>query len=327
MRGQVPLVAPQLGQFERNFWQSSVILWFERGRQGEKKLEDEKKKEDEIGKERESWLDRLNKKSWLGVSGWILAVLGFILSIYFYVASIREPNLTYAINPTKAIVVQTGQASQLTTLYKGKPVNSDITAVQIVVWNAGKQAIKHENILKPLIFQMPTGVPILETRIRKSTRDVIGMSLDSSGTTQSQLKVDWRILEQNDAVIIQIVYAGKPEIKISANATIEGQGHLNQIEFQGDPKKTKNELEGRNQVIAKIVVSFMVLWILYYIGIRFVDKSVIENNILPDELRRLRKFFAGLFAMSLAFGCVVGFLAWMIPSFVQSSAMQPPLTF
>lgn len=81
-------------------------------------------------------------------------------------------------------------------------------------------------MLRPLVIQTENSVPILEVKIRKMTRDVVGLRLDESQCKQGQLSVSWDILEKNDGGIVQIIYAGSPDINITAQATLEGQKNI-----------------------------------------------------------------------------------------------------
>jgi hypothetical protein len=43
--------------------------------------------------------------------------------------------------------------------------------------------------------------------------------------------VSWDILEQNEGGIVQLIIAGKPDVTISAQATVEGQGAIREVAF------------------------------------------------------------------------------------------------
>ena len=65
--------------------------------------------------------------------------------------------------------------------------------------------------------------PILEATIRKSNREEVQFKLDDSHYPSGQLPMNWKILEHNDGVIIQVVYIGTENEEFRLIGTIEGQ--------------------------------------------------------------------------------------------------------
>jgi hypothetical protein len=81
-------------------------------------------------------------------------------------------------------------------------------------------------MLRPLIIETADQVPILEATIQMTTHDVIGLKLDASQCDQGRLDVSWEILEERDGGIVQMIYAGSPDLKITAQAISEGQRRI-----------------------------------------------------------------------------------------------------
>lgn len=156
-------------------------------------------------------------------------MLSLALSVYFYVASKQEPELAYYANPVQAVVVKVGQASRLAVQFDGKPIGSDITTVQVAIWNGGSRAIKKDSILKPIVVSVSGGLPILEATIRKTTREVVGLSLQEGELAKGRLGVSWNILEHDDGAVIQIVYAGQPGAGVHLDGIIEGQSNITEL--------------------------------------------------------------------------------------------------
>jgi hypothetical protein len=95
-----------------------------------------------------SFLSRLFSNPIFGIAASLASVLGLILSIYFYVQSTRKRDLVYLVNPVQAVVVKTGEATNLHVLYGDRELKSDVTAAQIALWNQGNESIRPENILE-----------------------------------------------------------------------------------------------------------------------------------------------------------------------------------
>jgi hypothetical protein len=173
---------------------------------------------------------------------WVAGVLGLILSVYFYIQSEKKRDLAYYVNPAQAVVVQTGESSNLHVFFgnhePSHELTSDVTAAQIAIWNEGNESIRPDNVLRQVVIRTIPSVPILETSIRKKSRDVVNVTLDQSHLNDGVVGIQWNILEQNDEAIIQIVYAGRPPInQIQVSGVIEGQGNIRQLR---DVQQTKN---------------------------------------------------------------------------------------
>lgn len=173
----------------------------------------------------------------------IVGLIGLPLSFYFYYASKESPQLTYYAHPAKAAIVRVGEASRLSTTFDNKPIETDITAAQVAIWNEGGRAIKREQVLKPVVIFTENGAPILEATIRKSSREVTHLALNTEELQKGRVTVLWDILEQNDGGVIQLIYAGNPDVRISAEGVIEGQPQIERLEFAGRIKSPSEQYE------------------------------------------------------------------------------------
>jgi hypothetical protein len=163
----------------------------------------------------------------VGIIGTVASVIGIPLAIYFYVASRATPDLTSYVNPVRTEVVKHGTVSELTVLFKGAPISSDITATQVAIWNAGRAPIRREDVLTPVSIHVDA--PILEATLRKRTRAVTNLAVDTSDIRNGTVRLTWRILEGGDGGVVQLIYAGDVDRPISVDGTIVGQPRLHQI--------------------------------------------------------------------------------------------------
>jgi hypothetical protein len=98
-------------------------------------------------------------------------IIGVLLAVYFYRQARQYRELTYIVNPAKAVVVKAGQSSKLSVTYKEQQIKTDVTAVQVAFWNVGNQSIRGGelreggNVLKPLVIK--TGLPFLRRNLGK----------------------------------------------------------------------------------------------------------------------------------------------------------------
>jgi hypothetical protein len=164
------------------------------------------------------------------IISWLITAISISLAFYFYSDAQNFPQLSYTIRPIRGIVVRSGHSSKMTVRYGDTLVETDITAVQIVLWNGGKKAIKKADILKPITIHTEKNVPILEASILKTTRDIIHPSLNTDEIQMGVANLTWDILEQDDGCTVQIIYEGKPDININIDGAVEGQGHLSLVQ-------------------------------------------------------------------------------------------------
>jgi hypothetical protein len=183
-----------------------------------------------------NWLMRQFSNPVFGIVASLASVLGLILTIYFYIQSTKKRDLVYFVNPAQAVVVKTGEASNLHVFYGSGELKSDVTAAQVAIWNQGNDSIRPENILEQAVIRTDPSVPILEASVRKRSRNVVDVSLDQSRLGEGSLGVKWNILEQNDGAVIQIVYAGPPTTGIRATGVIEGQKQIRELK---DPQSAR----------------------------------------------------------------------------------------
>src|SRR5690242_9415759 len=142
----------------------------------------------------------------VGILGALASIISVPLAIYFFAQTTQFRELVYYVNPAQAIVVKAGEVSKLRVLIGDRELKSDVTTAQIAIWNRGNESLKPENVLVPVVIRTVPSVPILEAKIRTKSRDAIGFVLDESHLEDGIVGLSWKILEQGDGGVIQIVY-------------------------------------------------------------------------------------------------------------------------
>jgi len=221
----------------------------------------------------------------VGIVGVIVSIIGVALSVYFFLAARERPELTYFVHPAKAAVVRTGQTSRLSVQFDGKELTTDVTAAQIAFWNAGTKPIHANAVLSPLVIRTGSRAKILTVRLRKTSRDVAGITLDTSRLDAGQVEIGWRILEQNDGGALQIVYAGDEIVAIEANAVLEGQPSLVEFKYAGKPLSPGGEYTGRRPWWAVLLP-----WIVIGMGATVILISVLRFHLRGTLGRRIRPY-------------------------------------
>ena len=156
---------------------------------------------------------------------WVVAIFMAVVGLYLSTLVRPSRDLVANLNPSSTAIVKAGLPSKFTLAYDGTPVVGDVTAAQVELWNAGNSPIKAENILAPISVVFD-GAVILEATIRRTARDVSHFAVDSTSASKGKLGLSWSILEHFDGAVLQVIYAGKPDLLPRIEGTIEGQRKL-----------------------------------------------------------------------------------------------------
>jgi hypothetical protein len=179
---------------------------------------------------------------WLGIGGTVTTIFSVALNVYLYRASQIKPMLTFGVLPLKTELQRPDYDKELGFVYQGKLVDSaSITAVQVAIWNAGTRSIRDTDVLEPFHLMMPDGAAILSVRVKKITRPICGFEFVNNQTdyVSGKCLLKWRILEPDDGVVLQVIYAGSARHDPTLGGVIEGQKSGIVVERYGvNPEKT-----------------------------------------------------------------------------------------
>jgi hypothetical protein len=146
--------------------------------------------------------------------------------LYFYQTSQIKPLLTFGVHPLKTELQRPDYDKDLGFIYKGKPLDSEsITSVEVSIWNAGTKSIRSGDVLDPFRLMMPDGSAILSVRIKKISRAICGFELlgNQNDYKSGTCRLKWQILEPEDGVDLQIIYAGNARRDPKLEGVLEGQ--------------------------------------------------------------------------------------------------------
>jgi hypothetical protein len=120
--------------------------------------------------------------------------------------------------------------------YEGKELTSDLTSVQIALWNAGKESVKRENILSKIItLSFEPQSSILEARAKKVTRGIVNFQLDMSRSANGILNCSWDVFEPGDGALLEVFYAGSVSAKLVVDGVVESQVPIREGMEKGQP--------------------------------------------------------------------------------------------
>ena len=155
-----------------------------------------------------------------------------ILGIWLFSAGISRRNLIYSVNSARTLVVGSDKNSRLRVTYNDAPVTPPVTAVQLAFWNAGKEPIWERDVLERVTLNSEPKVRILEAKILHEARSISALKINDSRKLDGELGFDWKILEQNDGALIQIIFEGSPAANFRLDGTIVGQSEIRDLSPQ-----------------------------------------------------------------------------------------------
>jgi len=211
----------------------------------------------------ENLFKRIFSNPWIGFLGSLASFIGIGLAIFFYFLSIQTPNLTYFVNPIRTSIVKQTNTSGLSILYNNTPLNTDVSSLQIALWNAGRRPIERNDILSPIQISLGSNTKILEATTVHTSRDVTAFSIKNDSKLPGTIDVDWRILENGDGGVIQVIYAGKSSINPKISGTIIGQKSISTVNYSYSIPSPEEQLHRSSKFDLITGTIFILLSILY----------------------------------------------------------------
>jgi hypothetical protein len=228
---------------------------------------------------------------WTGI---ILGVLGILSGYYFYAISLQERIPTALIDPTRTVIVDSDVpgSSDLTILYREKPVGrKSVSAVRIYFWNAGKLPIVSKDVYNIVKFVFPSDIEILDVKIIKTSRDIVKPTIAVDHQTPSAVDLSFDVLERDDGVGIQIIYAGLANAPITLRGLIaDTPGGIRTLTAYSSPEQNlwRTYLQGaartfdeHRMLIYLAGTLFMLLVILAYVLPRRNIVRTVASWLLP----------------------------------------------
>ena len=113
-------------------------------------------------------------------------------------------------------------APGLQVLHNGQPLGArNVTAATLYFWNDGRAAIRKSAVLKPYTIDLDQSVQVLESQTINVTREVCRFEIFPKKSGH-QVALNFEIIEPQDGVEVQIIYAGDPNAVIRVSGSCEG---------------------------------------------------------------------------------------------------------
>lgn len=249
--------------------------------------------------------------------GFIVGVISLVFAGFVWWDSNSVPLLSAKIHAIRTILVSPEGVQSLKIFADDKPIKGPVTAVQVALWNAGKAPIKGEDILTPIRIEAIPKTTILSARVIRQTRDLVGLTIDQSTSSEGTLTAHFRILESNDGAVVQITYMGDETVAFNTTGALIGQQKIPITDERGS-------MSNRKKSSGQSVVSS---WVLFLV---FTGMTIFFTFDLIASLRRLVPRVRGnqswnvrsIFIVAVVFLVYVSFIG-MICYFAYEGAWKP----
>ncbi|ENP7382201.1 hypothetical protein ACEC18_002765 [Vibrio parahaemolyticus] len=186
-------------------------------------------------------VQELATNPFITLAGFVIAVISFLLAIFFYFRS--QKNKVPCFDYTSSTIIE-----GINLALEGLEVNFNgqqqerVTVTKLVLWNAGRETIDRNDIAErdKLRIIIPKGVTILDIAHVDSSVDSnevrLGDVIVENGG--AHCSIDFDFLEHNEYVVIQIVHDGSSDEKFKVKGKIKGAKEvLNQSKLRSTQQK------------------------------------------------------------------------------------------
>lgn len=169
---------------------------------------------------------RLQFKKYSDLIGVLIGVAGILLTLYIYAISSQEREPICLVNPIR-FVIRPSNMSLLLYKANGERIRTEATAAIFYFWNNGKLSIRKEEILQGIRISLDDkNAEILDYRILAFSRSLINAQLLMRKDKLNEVELDFRILENRDGFVGQIVFLGNPSAKMLVSGAVQGAPYI-----------------------------------------------------------------------------------------------------
>lgn len=153
-----------------------------------------------------------------------LLTIGFMA--YNFTAGRDARELAFRLNPVKTSIVRSGQYGPLSVFVGQEKIETDVTAMQVAIWNKGEIPILADDIIEEIEILLEPTSKLLDAEITKTSRSLIGFKITDRQFDRGRIRVSWKIFEHNDGGVIQLILSGGAETDIKVTGAIIGQRQI-----------------------------------------------------------------------------------------------------
>ncbi len=241
-----------------------------------------------------------------GLTGWCFGLIAVFAATHFYRATIQRPELAYSVRPLRTVVVR-GIHRDFHIFYDGKRIETPVTGIEVVVWNRGSEIIRTANILEPVCLRTAQHTPILDVHV-DAVRPAMEFGVQTMKAAAGEVTLTWKSMAPGDVALIRLIYAGDPDVEVSMDGMIEGQGQVRRFD-PPEGRIYRRDFDPAQRLLAQVSVAAVI--VLGLAGILLMRGA---EGFLPARFQWIE---------TLAFLALLGFICYG----VWGTFETPPVGF
>ncbi len=96
----------------------------------------------------------------------------------------------------------------------------------------------------------------------------MALNLDQAHLAEGQVAISWKILEQDDGGVVQLVYAAGTETRIECAGVIEGQTYIRELKYSGAIRSPAEQLDKLKRIRYLLALMLFVIGSMSVISFR-----------------------------------------------------------
>lgn len=189
----------------------------------------------------------------------------------------------------------------------GEQINSNVYSQTFYFFNQGREAVTNDLILENIYLTLSDSTAeILDYKIIKISRELTKCKISLDSTTRNKLYIDFKILEEDDGFMGQIIYCtiNSPELIIKGA-------------IKGSPKGFSDSLKNTFGLSIPPALPFsalliLIIIILYGVFAYKILKSKLEPNIIVRDRLSIILTQAKIYALAILACLMLSLIAYFM---------------
>lgn len=238
--------------------------------------------------------------------GYALAIIGLILSYYFYRKSIRIKEPVYAIKSNNLISGSKSNYEYLKVLYKNKKVEN-FTVSRFLFYNRGAETITKQDIetINRLRIIGKDEVEILDAKILQvnNPSNNFDLFLDKKPFIELKKKnylIDFEYIDKNHGVVFEVIHTGLSSDDLYITGDIKGVQKILELPVQFMSASPTGK---RIAILAGI--TFVPLLLVFSMAIFLAGIYFFDTSRIPEPEALSNKISIVLIMIFIVFGIII----------------------
>jgi hypothetical protein len=230
----------------------------------------------------------------IGIGG---IVIGGILSVYFYLKSLRDKKPCWGIRGNTLIEDYSNLYEHLKISYNDQPVQN-LTVSKVVFWNDGLQTINKQDLVtvNPLRISALNDVRILDATILCANNSSSLFEVKVADDQKAAL-MTFDYLDKNQGAVIQVIHSGTSSLDLMIVGDVKG---VRQFKLRRRPNKWViriSKIMDNNYLMRKIARPVAFIMGCLYIGSGICTYITVTDPFKNNNWGSIVIFFIGGFIM------------------------------